>query len=102
MSLEPTPPLLILAVTTALSLSCDVPTLFGASAVTAATPVPPTANSSARLATTRAGDTRGMRLMTPPSLTPMTEQPIVLPRTDEHHPGSLPRDLAVPPAAHLT
>jgi hypothetical protein len=49
---------LIFGVVTALFLSCAVPTLFLATWLTAATPVPPSATSSAIQATTIAGDGR--------------------------------------------
>ena len=49
---------LIFGFVTALSLSCGVPTLFLASCVAAAMPVPPSATSSARQATTIAGEGR--------------------------------------------
>ena len=46
---------------TAFAFSCDVPTLFFGTAVTAATLVPPSATSSARPATTMDGDGRRQR-----------------------------------------
>ena len=49
---------LIFGVVTALLLSCDVPTLFAANWLTAATLVPPSATSSEIEATTIAGDGR--------------------------------------------
>ncbi len=52
---------LIFGVVTALLLSCDVPTLFAANWLTAATLVPPSATSSATEATTIAGEGRWSR-----------------------------------------
>ena len=52
---------LIFGVVTALFLSCDVPTLFAASWLTAATLVPPSATSREIEATTIAGDGRCLR-----------------------------------------
>jgi F0F1-type ATP synthase assembly protein I len=49
---------LILALVTALSFSCGVPTLFLATCVAAAMPVPLSATRSARHATTIAGEGR--------------------------------------------
>jgi hypothetical protein len=61
-------PFLTFVDTTALLLSCFVPTLFAGSAETAAKLVPPSAASNASAESTVAGEGHFLRVMAPPPL----------------------------------